>query len=305
MPVPDDYAASTATTGVVAVNGSTTGTIETSLDQDWFAITLTAGETYQFKSQGMSSGQGTLPSSFLQLLDHNGNSVNGLSGTFSGEAGVTYTATSTATYYLDIGPNGGPDDLGTYKVSVADLDHTAPTVTAALKNDTGSSSTDLVTKDGTLVGSGDADVIVHFTLDSTPISDTTTADAGGNWTFIPTGLSDSLDTFVVSETDEAGNTVTASLTFELDTVAPIDVIASVELNKTGSFTFTGTAEATSTVKMYDGSMLLGSTSSDSTGQWKFTTENLPSTAHNFTSTATDAAGNVGPSTGAAIYGTNG
>ena len=149
---------------------------------------------------------------------------------------------------------------------------------------------------------GGRDVIVHFTVDSSPISDTTTADASGNWKFTPTGLTDGLHTIVVSETDAAGNTGTASLTFELDTVAPIDAIASVELNKKGSFTFTGTAEANSTVKMYDGSMLLGSTSPDSTGQWKFTTENLASTVHNFTSTATDVAGNVGESTGAAIYG---
>ena len=178
-------------------------------------------------------------------------------------------------------------------------------MTVTLKNDTGSSSTDMITKDGTLIGSGDADVIVHFTVDGSPIADTTTADASGNWKFTPTGLTDGLHTIVASETDAAGNTGTASLTFELDTVAPIDVIASVELNKKGSFTFTGTAEANSTVKMYDGSMLLGSTSPDSTGQWKFTTENLASTVHNFTSTAMDVAGNVGQSTGAAIYGTNG
>jgi VCBS repeat-containing protein len=114
----DDYAASTATTGVVAVNGSTTGTIETTGDQDWFAVTLTAGETYQFKAEGWSTGQGTLLQPYLRLLDHNGNSVNGLGGFYQGTEGVTYTATSTATYYLDIVSSGGPNDFGTYKVSV-------------------------------------------------------------------------------------------------------------------------------------------------------------------------------------------
>ena len=432
---------------------------------------------------------------YLQLRDHNGDSVLSGAYSYSGDVGVTYTATSTATYYLEIS-SLGPADLGTYKVSATELDHTPPTVTAALKNDTGSSSTDLITKDDTLIGSGDADVVVHFTVDSSPISDTTTADASGNWkftpmglsdgqhtivasetdvagnmgtafadvhvgcsvawpavteklsndtdslatdnitkdatltgsgdpggvihfmvdgsliaatttansngdwsfkptglsggqhtivasetdvagnmgtasltfmldsvapavterlnndtgrlatdnitkdatltgsgdagavvhftvdgsliaatatadsngdwSFTPTGLSDGQHTIVASETDVAGNTGTASLTFELDTVAPIDVITSVGLNKKGSsFTFTGTAEANSTVKMYDGSALLGSTSSDSTGQWKFTTENLPTTVHIFTSTAADVAGNVGQNAGAAIYGTNG
>ena len=68
----DDYAASTATTGVVAVNGSTSGTIETSNDADWFGVTLTAGHTYQFKSEGASTGQGTLKSPYVVLHDNGG-----------------------------------------------------------------------------------------------------------------------------------------------------------------------------------------------------------------------------------------
>jgi hypothetical protein len=65
----DDYAASTATTGVVAVNGSISGTIETSGDADWLAITLTAGHTYQFKSEGPGTGQGSLGNPVLVLHD--------------------------------------------------------------------------------------------------------------------------------------------------------------------------------------------------------------------------------------------
>src|SRR5665811_2017450 len=99
----DDYSASTATTGVVAVNGSTTGTIETSLDSDWFAVTLTAGHTYAFKSEGASTGQGSLLTPYIALLDSGGNSVisNG-----DGPAGLTYTVTSGGTYYLAIGSAG-------------------------------------------------------------------------------------------------------------------------------------------------------------------------------------------------------
>jgi hypothetical protein len=40
-----------------------------------------------------------------------------------------------------------------------------PVVTEALKNDTGSSSTDHITNDPTLTGSGDPNAVVHFTLD--------------------------------------------------------------------------------------------------------------------------------------------
>jgi hypothetical protein len=84
--ITDDYPASTATTGVVPINGSTTGNIETTNDQDWFAVTLTAGHDYQFKSQGAQSGQGTLNDPYLQLLDQNGNSIQGL-GAYPGDAG--------------------------------------------------------------------------------------------------------------------------------------------------------------------------------------------------------------------------
>jgi hypothetical protein len=44
------------------IGGSTTGDIETSNDQDWFAVTLTAGETYQFKSsKKKSQGRASAP----------------------------------------------------------------------------------------------------------------------------------------------------------------------------------------------------------------------------------------------------
>src|SRR5258707_1062406 len=102
----DDYAASTATTGTVAVGGSTTGNIETTGDADWFAITLTAGVTYRFDLQGVGAGQGTLQSTYLHLYNGAGNFLlrddsSGGYGPGSGYSGrLTYTATTTGTFYL-------------------------------------------------------------------------------------------------------------------------------------------------------------------------------------------------------------
>ena len=92
-----------------------------------------------------------------------------------------------------------------------------------------------------------------------------------------------------------------------DTTAPSDVITSDTLNKhTGSFTVTGTSEADSTINIYDGSTLLEPSVPDNSGQWSFTADTLSSViVHSFTSTATDGSGNVGQSTGAAMYGTSG
>lgn len=65
----DNYAASTLTTGSVAVGGSMPGSIETTGDADRFALTLTAGVTYRFDLLGSATGQGTLSYPELRLLD--------------------------------------------------------------------------------------------------------------------------------------------------------------------------------------------------------------------------------------------
>ncbi len=60
-----------------------------------------------------------------------------------------------------------------------------------------------------------------------------------------------------------------------------------------TLTLTGTAEASSTVKIYDGATLLNSVTANGTGAWSYTTAALANGAHNLTATATDAAGNTG------------
>ena len=60
-----------------------------------------------------------------------------------------------------------------------------------------------------------------------------------------------------------------------------------------TLTLTGTAEANSTVKVYDGATLLGSATANGTGAWTYTTAALANGAHSLTATATDAAGNSG------------
>ena len=60
-----------------------------------------------------------------------------------------------------------------------------------------------------------------------------------------------------------------------------------------TLTLTGTAEANSTVKVYDGATLLGSATANGSGAWSYTTAALANGAHSLTATATDAAGNTG------------
>src|SRR5262249_51106194 len=57
-------------------------------------------------------------------------------------------------------------------------------------------------------------------------------------------------------------------------------------------TIVGTAEANSTVKVFDGAALLGSTSANGSGAWSFTAPLLGGGVHIFTAFATDVAANT-------------
>ena len=185
------------------------------------------------------------------------------------------------------------------------IDTTPPAVTESLFSDTGSPSTDKITSNDELTGSGDANAVVHFIVDGKSIAVTATANSSGAWTFTPTGLMDGVHTVVASETDAAGNTGSASLTFTLDTTAPVPVIAS-EVLSSGKVTLTGTTgEANGTIAVYDGTTLLGTTTTASNGAWSYTTGKMSNVVHTYTATATDVAGNVGHSSNEAILGSTG
>jgi large repetitive protein len=102
-------------------------------------------------------------------------------------------------------------------------------------------------------------------------------------------------------TDGAGNaaTMTGVVTnpagiLQIDTTAPAPpIIANHTVNRNHTVTLTGTAEANSTVSVYDnGSKLLGTTKASASGAWTYTTPRLPHGTNIFTATATDAAGNT-------------
>jgi Bacterial pre-peptidase C-terminal domain len=122
-PIADDFAASTSTTGSVAVGSFATGNIETTADADWFAVSLIAGKTYQFDLGGSDAGQGTLEFPQLELRDGSGNLLlSDTTGGGVGESGwssrITYTATSTGTFYLASDPAGNA--IGTYRITATD-----------------------------------------------------------------------------------------------------------------------------------------------------------------------------------------
>lgn len=95
----DDFSADSSTTGRVAVGGSASGSILPTADQDWFAVTLAAGEIYR----ATLTGVGMVPLSYgsLALLDADGSVLPG--SAYTSYASITtmqFTAPDDGTYYL-------------------------------------------------------------------------------------------------------------------------------------------------------------------------------------------------------------
>ncbi|WOR27369.1 Ig-like domain-containing protein [Citrobacter braakii] len=161
-----------------------------------------------------------------------------------------------------------------------------------------------------LSGTGEIGATITVLSDGQPIG-TTTVGANGTWSLTPTdALSNGPHTLTVTATDSAGNTSQPSNSFTLivDTVLPGTPAITQVADDVGPLignlnngqatndplpTLSGTAEANSTVRVYDNGSFIGFTSADGTGAWSFTpgTE-LGNGNHALTVTATDAAGNV-------------
>ncbi|WP_186467467.1 Ig-like domain-containing protein, partial [Bradyrhizobium stylosanthis] len=86
-----------------------------------------------------------------------------------------------------------------------------------------------------------------------------------------------------------------SITSAVDDVAPIlGNVANGGTTNDTSLVLNGTAEANTTIAIYDGANLLNTVTTAGNGQWTYTATGLSEGGHNFTATATDAAGNISP-----------
>ena len=125
--VDDDYAASTSTTGTVSVGGSKGGNIEIAGDADWFKVTLTAGQTYQFNVKGFDTGDGTLVNPYMRLRDSTGASLaldddSGTSLTLSPtyNSQIIYSISASGEYYVSAGSSSSAG-TGSYQIVVTNV----------------------------------------------------------------------------------------------------------------------------------------------------------------------------------------
>src|SRR5205807_2553278 len=121
----------------------------------------------------------------------------------------------------------------------------------------------------TLAGSAEANSTVKV-YDGAALLGSVAAAASGAWSYGTTGtLANGAHSFTATATDAAGNTgaVPAALAVSVDSVAPaVPSIAAFSpdtgvvgdgITSATTLTLTGSAEANSTVKVYDGAALLG------------------------------------------------
>ena len=102
----------------------------------------------------------------------------------------------------------------------------------------------------------------------------------------------------------SNNTVTNNITTAPNSAPPVaPVIASDTVNgfaPAATVTLNGTAQALSTVTIFDNSTQLGTTITNGSGAWTFTTGALANGSQSFTATATDSAGQVSPLSSALV-----
>ncbi|WP_182629290.1 Ig-like domain-containing protein [Clostridium chromiireducens] len=196
------------------------------------------------------------------------------------------------------------------------IDTTAPTLTLVANTTNGKVT---ITAETTDSGSGVASITNVTATDEKPQGTVTNptnsvinANNGKVTNSDGTLIFDSIITYTVSTNgtyeftakDNAGNTITQSIPIaNIDTTAPEAPVITTPTNNTvtndNTPTISGTAEANSTVKVYDGTTLIGTVTADGNGNWTL----IPSTGladgnHAITATATDAAGNVSPASSA-------
>jgi hypothetical protein len=177
-------------------------------------------------------------------------------------------------------------------------DITAPAAPAVLAPANGSATSDSTPA---YSGMAEPDSTVTVFVDGTVVG-TTTTGATAHWSLTPAApLTDGLHMVKASATDRAGNTSLESNTntFAVDaTPPPVPVVltpanGSISNNNTPSYS--GVAEADSTVTVIVDGATLGTTLASASGEWSFPQPTaLADGSHMVRARATDAVGNTSP-----------
>lgn len=112
----DTVAGTSATTATLTLGSNTTSNIDTANDQDWYAVQLTAGTMYSFRTNAVSTG-GADADTVLTLFGAGGTQLATNDDTGNGGySSILYTATTTGTHYIAVSGFGNYS-IGSYNLS--------------------------------------------------------------------------------------------------------------------------------------------------------------------------------------------
>nr|WP_286209090.1 Ig-like domain-containing protein [Azospirillum sp. A1-3] len=222
--------------------------------------------------------------------------------TASGWTDGTYTLTATG---VDLA--GNTSLASSALIVTIDTAITAPSALAfAPGSDIGRSTSDGITgvTTPTVTGNAEANSVVSL-YDGANLVGQATAGGLGAWTITTSVLSEATHTLTARATDTAGNTSAASTarTLTIDTTMATPSLFMAVASDTGfdtsdlvtntaTPTFHGTVEALSSVTLYDGATLKGTTAADAQGNWTITATALSQGERQISVQAVDVAGNT-------------
>jgi hypothetical protein len=274
---------------------SPTANVKAYFNHDMRASTITSS-TFKIRKQGTTSWLGA-----TRLVN---NTISPTSTNGSSQSVVTLNPnsdlTSNSTYQvMVVGGSSGVKDLNgnalgankswTFK-TVDTIAPAAPAITSPQENG-------FVGASFTLSGTAEPNATVEV-FEGTTSKGKTQTNGSGVWSKALSGLSEGAHTYTARATDAAGNTSSTSnpRTVRVDTQAPpapaITGPADNSYDNDGNFTLSGTAEANSTVTIFEGTTSKGTTQTDAQGNWSKALSGVADGSHTYTAKATDAAGNV-------------
>jgi serralysin len=112
--------ASIFTTNTMLVDDVFLGTLETLGDDDWIAVTLTGGTSYEIEMMGADSGTGTLSDPYLRLYNSAGSQVAfNDDGGMGRDSRMVFTPVSSGTFYISARA-WSDGATGTYQITLAE-----------------------------------------------------------------------------------------------------------------------------------------------------------------------------------------
>ncbi|NMP03443.1 hypothetical protein HHE94_12095, partial [Pseudoalteromonas arctica] len=198
---------------------------------------------------------------------------------------------------------------GVFKVTVNVLSEVGITTTQLLTDVVDTISPTLIlgvigtTSDSTPIIQGTSDLIngvVEIQLDGGSVL-TTTVNAAGLFSLEVDALSEGQHVANVSITDDAGNVVTDTLEFVVDSLVPVVSILPLAISNTDILTISGSSEEPEgtdidvTVIGSNGNETVFNTLIDGDGNWSLETTSLSDGVYTVSASITDAAGNLGES----------